>query len=1156
MPRGCIASLGIRYANGLLILIVLLSFHNYTGHASINITHDHQQLISSNQSGWLSPSQIGNHVGGGSIKSVSCPSTTSCYAVADFGEVMYFNGTSWSNPKVIDPNNECIGCTSSVSISCVSATFCVAVGADGTVTMLSGTTWSAPSLINTDYGSFTSVSCTSTSFCIAVDSNGYAYFYNGASWSSSQIDPNNYLTSISCASSNFCVAVDDAENATEFNGTTFSTPGPIYTIYSGLSAVSCVSISFCIAADYGGNVFSYNGTTWSSPVYQDPSGSYYGSVSCISASFCIAADAGNSTISTFNSGTWSSADTADANGFNSVSCISNTFCVAGDNSGDVISFNGSSWNTPQDIGGELNSISCSSISTCTAIDSGGTSWQWQAGNSFGNPWNPISLGEQSLSSISCPSSSFCMAVNILGDASEFNGASWQAPVNIDQYGLMSVSCTSSSFCVAVDIDGYAFFWNGTSWSSPSAANPDYMIDSISCVATSFCMSVGSKPVEWNGTSWSYPAVGTPTVLTSWRSVSCTSVSFCQAVDWKGNAYLWNGSAWSSNNTIDINNELTSVSCVFNSQTVSQFCAATDDKGNALIYDGTSWASPVNIDNSTMLTSVDCPSPDLCMALDIYGNYIVYSTPPPPTPVVSSVSPASGPTSGATTVTITGENLLGVGYVYFGSVEATSFTAISSAEIKAVSPAESAGTVDVTVVTTGGTSPTSTSDEFTYVTPVVPVTGDAYAPVNPARLADTRCGRSPQPSYCSSENLPAANSALTTLAAGLSENVAVTGVDNIPISATAVVINVTAVNMTSGGYLSIYPEGSTPAVVSSLNWTMTSGVVTNLVTVPVNTSNGEITVANGGTKGSVDFVVDIEGYYASPGSTPAGLYDAVTPTRLADSRCSESPLPAGITSSYCSAIPSINSSLVALGAGKSENITVTGVGGIPSSGVSAVVLNLTAIDPSAPGYFTAYPTGATMAVVSTVNFVAGQIVANRVIVGVGTGGQITIYNNSGTANFAVDVSGYYTDGSSSSQTGSLFNPVTPARIVDTRCSESPVPNYCSSENLSASNSTLGAVSAGKSITVQVGSEANIPSDATAFVCNLTATGGTGGGYLTMYTGSTAPTTSDVNFSTGTTDANMVIGQLSSSGQVNIANGGGTGSVNVLVDVSGWFTPSTS
>ena len=1066
MPRGCIASLGIRYANGLLILIVLLSFHNCTGHASINITHDHQQLISSSQSGWLSPSQIGNHVGGGSIKSVSCPSTTSCYAVADFGEVMYFNGTSWSNPKVIDPNNECIGCTSSVSISCVSATFCVAVGADGTVTMLSGTTWSAPSLINTDYGSFTSVSCTSTSFCIAVDSNGYAYFYNGASWSSSQIDPNNYLTSISCASSNFCVAVDDAENATEFNGTTFSTPGPIYTIYSGLSAVSCVSISFCIAADYGGNVFSYDGTTWSSPVYQDPSGSYYGSVSCISASFCIAADAGNSTISTFNSGTWSSADTADANGFNSVSCISNTFCVAGDNSGDVISFNGSSWNAPQDIGGELNSISCSSISTCTAIDSGGTSWQWQAGNSFGNPWNPISLGEQSLSSISCPSSSFCMAVNILGDASEFNGASWQASVNIDQYGLTSVSCTSSSFCVAVDIDGYAFFWNGTSWSSPSAANPDYMIDSISCVATSFCMSVGSKPVEWNGTSWSYPAVGTPTVLTSWRSVSCTSVSFCQAVDWKGNAYLWNGSAWSSNNTIDINNELTSVSCVFNSQTVSQFCAATDDKGNALIYDGTSWASPVNIDNSTMLTSVDCPSPDLCMALDIYGNYIVYSTLP----------------------------------------------ALTS--------------------------------------------GDVYTPMNPARLADTRCGRLPQPSYCSSENLPAANSALTTLAAGLSENVAVTGVDNIPISATAVVINVTAVNMTSGGYLSIYPEGSTPAIVSSLNWTMTSGVVTNLVTVPVNTSNGEITVANGGTKGSVDFVVDIEGYYASPGSTPAGLYDAVTPTRLADSRCSESPLPAGITSSYCSAIPSVNGSLVALGAGKSENITVTGVGGIPSSGVSAVVLNLTAIDPSAPGYFTAYPTGATMAVVSTVNFVAGQIVANRVIVGVGTGGQITIYNNSGTANFAVDVSGYYTDGSSSSQTGSLFNPVTPARIVDTRCSESPVPNYCSSENLSASNSTLGAVSAGKSITVQVGSEANIPSDATAFVCNLTATGGTGGGYLTMYTGSTAPTTSDVNFSTGTTDANMVIGQLSSSGQVNIANGGGTGSVNVLVDVSGWFTPSTS
>ena len=403
--------------------------------------------------------------------------------------------------------------------------------------------------------------------------------------------------------------------------------------------------------------------------------------------------------------------------------------------------------------------------------------------------------------------------------------------------------------------------------------------------------------------------------------------------------------------------------------------------------------------------------------------------------MTSITPTSGSTAGGTSVTIMGTGFTSSATVMFGTITATAVTYNSPISITAISPAESAGTVNVTVTTTGGTSSTSSTDQFTYLTPI---TGEAYTPINPQRLADTRCSAVPQPSYCSSENLPTANASLGTLAAGKSENVVVTGVDAIPLTATAVVVNMTAVNMTGGGYLSIYPEGSTPAVVSSLNWTSTSRVVTNLVTVPVNTSNGEISVSNGGTSGTVDYVVDIEGYYAPPGSTPAGLYNSVTPSRLVDTRCSESPLPAGITSSYCLSLPSANSKLTTLGTGQTENVTVTGVGGIPSSGVSAVVLNLTAIGPTSSGYLSAFPTGATKAEVSTVNFNKGETTPNRVIVKVGSNGQISIYNFLGNTNFAVDVSGYYTDGSSSSQTGSLFNPVTPARILDTRCSQSPLP----------------------------------------------------------------------------------------------------------------------
>ena len=522
----------------------------------------------------------------------------------------------------------------------------------------------------------------------------------------------------------------------------------------------------------------------------------------------------------------------------------------------------------------------------------------------------------------------------------------------------------------------------------------------------------------------------------------------------------------------------------------------------------------------------------------------------PVPTVTAISPTSGSTAGGTKVTITGTNFVTGATVKFGSLTATAVTFNSVTSITATSPAESAGTVNVTVTTPVSTSATSTADQFTYITPI---TGDAYTAVNPASLADTRCSATPQPSYCASENLPTQNSKLTTLSGGASENVAVTGVDNIPSNATAVVINLTVTNMTAGGYLSIYPEGSTQPVVSSLNWTATSGIVANLVTVPVNTTNGEITITNGGTSGSVDFVVDIEGYYAPPTNTPAGLYNPVTPTRIVDTRCVEYPLPPNITTSYCKSLPSVNYTKVAeLLSLQTENIAVTGFGGIPTSGVSAVVLNITAIDPSSSGYLTAFPAGSTKALVSTVNFNQAQTVANEAIVKVGTNGEISIYNFLGATNFTVDVTGYYTDGSSSSQTGSLFNPVTPARILDTRCSESPQPSYCASENIPSSNANLSAIQAGKSITVQVAGEANIPSDATAVVGNLTATGSAGSGYLTVYLGSTAPTTSNVNFTAATTNANMVISQLNSSGQMNIS---ASATANALFDVSGWFTAST-
>ena len=84
------------------------------------------------------------------------------------------------------------------------------------------------------------------------------------------------------------------------------------------------------------------------------------------------------------------------------------------------------------------------------------------------------------------------------------------------------------------------------------------------------------------------------------------------------------------------------------------------------------------------------------------------------PVISGVSPASGPAGGGTPVSITGANLSGATGVSFG-VAGGSIIADSSSEMTVMSPAGS-GVVDITVTTKGGTSAVGSADRFTYVFP--------------------------------------------------------------------------------------------------------------------------------------------------------------------------------------------------------------------------------------------------------------------------------------------------------------------------------------------------------------------------------------------------------------------------------------------------------
>ena len=99
----------------------------------------------------------------------------------------------------------------------------------------------------------------------------------------------------------------------------------------------------------------------------------------------------------------------------------------------------------------------------------------------------------------------------------------------------------------------------------------------------------------------------------------------------------------------------------------------------------------------------------------------------------------------------------------------------------------------------------------------------------------------------------------------------------------------------------------------------------------------------------------------------------------------------------------------VGAGGVLNLQVTGRGGpsnVPST-ASAVVLNVTVVNPTDSSYVTVWPTGGSQPpLASNLNFVAGEVIANLVVVKVGAGGQVSLYNNTGSTDLIADVVGYF------------------------------------------------------------------------------------------------------------------------------------------------------
>jgi hypothetical protein len=87
------------------------------------------------------------------------------------------------------------------------------------------------------------------------------------------------------------------------------------------------------------------------------------------------------------------------------------------------------------------------------------------------------------------------------------------------------------------------------------------------------------------------------------------------------------------------------------------------------------------------------------------------------------------------------------------------------------------------------------------------------------------------------------------------------------------------------------------------------------------------------------------------------------------------------------------------------VDVTDVGGVPAS-ASGIIVNTTATQGTFASYLTVYPSGATQPLASNLNFAAGQDIPNLVIVKVGSGGNVQVYNDKGQVHVIFDAVGYF------------------------------------------------------------------------------------------------------------------------------------------------------
>jgi hypothetical protein len=430
-------------------------------------------------------------------------------------------------------------------------------------------------------------------------------------------------------------------------------------------------------------------------------------------------------------------------------------------------------------------------------------------------------------------------------------------------------------------------------------------------------------------------------------------------------------------------------------------------------------------------------------------------------------------------------------VTLGALAATGVVAVA-ASAAAVAPADDSP---------GGPNP---RDPAPAGSTTVTTDGGEFVALTPARLLDTRAGQSTVDGQFAGGGAVRGGTTLVLRVAGRAGVPAV--------GAGSVAVTVTGTNPTASTFVTAWPTGAARPVASNVNL-VPRQTAPNAVVVKLGADG---TISLFAAAGRTDLIVDVAGWFPES----SGLVPGV-PRRLMDTRAGQS------------TFDGQGAGGGPLGVHGVREVQVDGRGFVATPDGSAAVLNVTGTNPTGGTFLTAWPAGQPRPVASNLNLVSGATSPNLVVVPVGAGGRVSLYNNAGTSDVVVDLLAVIPAGSS-------IHPLIPARLLDTRAGQTTT---------DGGYAGTGALGPRESLVLPVAGRGGVPAQNVAAVAvNITGISPTTSTYVTTWPSGTRPNASNLNLVPREIRAGFAIVGLGGDGALRLYNN--TGSTDLAVDVLGY------